>query len=198
MEIFYPLLLAFVIVFLSELGDKTQLLVLSFSAKLKTFTILLGVALGSLLSHGIAIMFGSFIGSTENITFQIVIKYITYISFIILGLITIFLNSDSNDENKKISKISKLKIHYCIIVAISIAIGEIGDKTFLASLGLGIEYYDYKISLIIGAILGMVSSNVFAIFLGKFISKRVSPQLVKTFSGVLFITFGLLGIFCRF
>ena len=45
MNFLYPILIAFLLVFISELGDKTQLLVLSFSSKMKSFTILLGVAL---------------------------------------------------------------------------------------------------------------------------------------------------------
>lgn len=45
MDFLYPLFIAFSLVFMSELGDKTQLLVLSFSSKMKSFTILLGVAL---------------------------------------------------------------------------------------------------------------------------------------------------------
>lgn len=45
MEFIYPFIIAFILVFISELGDKTQLLVLSFSSKLKIKTILLGVAL---------------------------------------------------------------------------------------------------------------------------------------------------------
>ena len=32
----------------------------------------MGVALGSLLSHGIAIMFGSFLGNIDNLIFQYV------------------------------------------------------------------------------------------------------------------------------
>jgi len=57
MEWIYPLIVAFSIVFVSELGDKTQILVLSFASKSKTWLILAGVALGSLLSHGTAIIF---------------------------------------------------------------------------------------------------------------------------------------------
>lgn len=49
MEFIYPFFISFAIVFISELGDKTQLLVLSFSGKDKTFKILLGVAIGSFL-----------------------------------------------------------------------------------------------------------------------------------------------------
>ena len=62
----YPFLIAFIFVFISELGDKTQLLVLSFSSKLKATTILIGVALGSFLSHGVAILFGSSLGFLDN------------------------------------------------------------------------------------------------------------------------------------
>lgn len=45
MEYIYPFLISFMLVFLSELGDKTQLLVLSFSTKSKAKNILLGVAI---------------------------------------------------------------------------------------------------------------------------------------------------------
>ena len=89
----YPFIIAFTLVFVSELGDKTQLLALSFSSKLKTTTILLGVALGSLFSHGVAILFGSFLGNIENITFQLLVKIITYLSFIVFGIITLLISS---------------------------------------------------------------------------------------------------------
>ena len=73
----YPLIIAFILVFISELGDKTQILVLSFSSKLRTATILLGVALGSLLSHGIAITFGSFLGNIENDSVHFLLELVT-------------------------------------------------------------------------------------------------------------------------
>ena len=43
MEYLYTFIISFVFIFLSELGDKTQILVLSFSAKNKTSKILMGV-----------------------------------------------------------------------------------------------------------------------------------------------------------
>ena len=195
MEFLSPLLVAFGLVFLSELGDKTQLLVLSFSTKLKTFTILLGVGLGSFLSHGIAIIFGSLLGHSGNIEFQHTLQFITYFFFIAIGLFTIFYQDASSDDNTKASKISSLKINYVLMIALTIAIGEIGDKTFLASLGLGIRYPDYKLPLVFGAILGMIFSDCIAIFLGKFLSKYISSNVIQKISGFLFVLFGILGLF---
>ena len=43
MENIYPMLIAFLFVFVSELGDKTQILVMTFSAKQKIATIMTAV-----------------------------------------------------------------------------------------------------------------------------------------------------------
>ncbi len=195
MDFIYPFIIAFLLIFVSELGDKTQLLVLSFSSKLKAKTILLGVALGSLLSHGIAIIFGSFLGNIENLTFQCFLKTATYLSFIIFGIITL-IKSDNKDENFKHNDKKNLKsnLSYIPFIALTIAIGELGDKTFLASIGLGIEYSLYKISLILGAIVGMIISDLIAIIFGKVLSNKIPENIMQKLSGILFLIFGFLGI----
>lgn len=135
MQNLYPFIIAFTLVFVSELGDKTQLLSLSFASKLKAHTILIGVALGSLLSHGVAIVFGSFLGNIENLSFQYFLKIITYLSFIIFGIITLKPNK-KNSLKKEKNKTLRTNFNYILFIASSIAIGELGDKTFLSSIGL--------------------------------------------------------------
>lgn len=201
MEFIYPFLISFFMVFISELGDKTQLLVLSFSGKEQTFKILLGVAIGSFFSHGLAILFGSSIHLLANSTFHTMLEWITYISFLIIGVATLLSKKEKSSENRKkdslLHKISNLKINYCLIVALCIMIGELGDKTFLASIGLGVQYPNSKISLVMGAICAMVACDFIAILFGKFLNKHISEKAMQKFSGILFLLFGLIGIFVR-
>ena len=201
MDLLYPFFVAFLLVFISELGDKTQLLVLSFSNKTKPFFILLGVALGSFFSHGIAILFGSSISLLENNFIHNLLEIVTYLSFILLGIFSLF-QKNANENNLKresfLRKVSSVGLDYILIIAFSIAIGELGDKTFLASLGLGISYPTYKFSLVFGAIAGMIVSDSIAIIFGKLLNNYISQSSIQKFSGVLFLIFGIIGFIKNF
>lgn len=198
MDLIYPFFLAFSMVFISELGDKTQLLVLSFSNKGQTFKILLGVAIGSFFSHGLAILFGSSINLLDNSIIHTTIEWITCISFILMGIITLFPRKEKIVDAKKkdgiLHTISHLKINYCLMIGLCIMIGEFGDKTFLASLGLGIQYPNAKLSLILGAIFAMVVCNFITILFGKLLNKYISERAMQKLSGILFLLFGLIGL----
>lgn len=197
MQYIYPFFISFILIFLSELGDKTQLLVLSFSTKDRTKNILLGVALGTFFSHGLAILFGSQIGAFQNESFQLYLEIFTYSSFILFGIIGFLPKKEISTSSKSsiLEKITSIKFNYIFIIAISIIIGELGDKTFLASLGLGLQYPHYRISLVAGSICGMVASNSIALFFGKFLGNKLNSKFIETLSNFLFIAFGLVGFF---
>ena len=203
MQYLYPFIISFIFIFLSELGDKTQILVLSFSTKNKTSRILIGVALGTLLSHGIAILFGSRLGIIGNDIFLYYLKLLTYFTFIFFGIwgfVKLFKSSEKNLKLQKANKgtilkfINKLFKSCIFIVACSIAIGELGDKTFLASIALGVQYPIYRFSLICGSICGMVASNSIAIFFGKLLSTKISSSIIEILSNIIFIVFGIIGL----
>ena len=199
MELISTFFLSFFLVFLSELGDKTQLLVLSFSTKDRAKNILLGVAVGTFFSHGLAILFGSKLGVLENDTFKAYLEIFTYISFLAFGLIGFLpkkenIKNTSSQKSSFLSKLSNFKISPFIIIAISIIVGELGDKTFLASLGLGINYPNCKISLILGSIMGMVLSNSLVLFFGRFLGNKFNPKIINILSNILFIVFGIVGL----
>lgn len=203
MKYLYPFVISFIFIFLSELGDKTQILVLSFSAKNKTISILLGVALGTLFSHGLAITFGSKIGTVDNVSFIFYLKLFTYCTFLLFGIIGFITNKKSASAKKNaetdskshiIKFLSSLTKNCILLVAFSIAVGELGDKTFLASIGLGIEHPHFKIPLICGSICGMMASDSIAIFFGKWLGSKFSTHTIELLSNTIFVLFGVLGI----
>lgn len=197
MDFICPIFISFIMIFLSELGDKTQLLVLSFSSSSKVRTILVGVALGTFFSHGIAILFGSTLGLLNNETIHHFLEIITYVSFIVMGFLTLLKSNNASAPSKEnsslLNKLLKFKFGTSIIIAVCIAVGELGDKTFLASLGLGIQYPESKFFLIAGSILGMVCSNLIAISVGKLLSTRIPENTISKISGILFLIFGFIG-----
>lgn len=196
MKSIYPFFISFIIIFLSEFCDKTQILMLSFASKSKLSNVLIGIAIGTFFSHGIAIIFGSSIGVLQNEQILNILKILTYITFIVIGVIGLVPNSHDNSdtENKFIKKISNLSINYIFIIAITIFLGELGDKTFLSSIGLGLKYPNYKLSLITGSVLGMVVSNFVAIIFGRFLERFISEKYVTYASNLIFIIFGIIGL----
>lgn len=196
MNYIYPFFISFILIFVSELGDKTQLLVLSFSTKDKAKNILIGVAIGTFFSHGLAILFGSKLGDFQNETFKFYSELFTYCSFLFFGFIGFLPQKEKsiNSKSSILEKITSSKLNYIFIIAISIIIGELGDKTFLASLGIGLQYPKYRISLVLGSICGMVASNSIALFFGKILGNKLNPKFIETLSNLLFIIFGLIGL----
>ena len=196
MNYIYPFFISFILIFVSELGDKTQLLVLSFSTKDKAKNILIGVAIGTFFSHGLAILFGSKLGDFQNETFKFYSELFTYCSFLFFGFIGFLPQKEKsiNSKSSILEKITSSELNYIFIIAISIIIGELGDKTFLASLGMGLQYPKYRISLILGSICGMVASNSIALFFGKILGNKLNPKFIDTLSNLLFIIFGLIGL----
>ncbi|MCI8383596.1 MAG: TMEM165/GDT1 family protein [Clostridia bacterium] len=205
MEWFYPFLITFTLVFFSELGDKTQLLVLSFSTKNRIKYILLGVAIGTFLSHGFAILFGSNVAYFSSDSFQFYLKVFTYTSFVLFGIWgflpkNVCSNPSKASNNHKLShksnflqKFCSLKLNCVFMVAFCILVGEIGDKTFLASLSLGFEYPHSKFPLILGSVCGMVLSNLIAIVCGRLIGTHLKQGFIDVVSNISFIVFGILG-----
>lgn len=203
MNFIYPFLITFTLVFFSELGDKTQLLVLSFSTKNKIKNILFGVAIGTFFSHGFAILFGSKLACFSSPTFQFYLKIFTYASFVLFGFVGFLSKNHSSRSNISDNSVShkssflqgfsRLKLGCVFMVALCILVGELGDKTFLASLSLGFEYPNSKLPLILGSICGMVLSNFIAIFCGRLIGNHLKQDWIEFLSNITFIVFGLLG-----
>lgn len=77
---------AFLMVFLVELGDKTQLLVMTFAAKYKWQTVIWAVFAATALNHLIAIIIGIYLNTVINMNY---IHIAAACVFLLFGIMTI-------------------------------------------------------------------------------------------------------------
>lgn len=172
---------SFLLVFLSEMGDKTQLLALILTARYKKpWVILAGVLVATLANHALASGVGSWIAS--QVSAQTLKWILALVFFFFAGWILI---PDKEGEAQNSSKFGVF-----LTTLISFFLAEMGDKTQLATVALGAQYSSLLL-VTIGSTLGMMGSNALAIFLGDGLLKRIPMKSVRIFASILFVLFGI-------
>ena len=73
-------------------------------------------------------------------------------------------------------------------------LAEMGDKTQIATVALAARYTDL-VAVVTGTTLGMMISNVPAVFLGDAIAKRVKMALVHGIAALIFAVLGVATLF---
>ena len=175
---------AFGLIFIAEMGDKTQILAMTFATKYKIRNVILGIFLGSLFNHALAVLLGS---NLQRIIPLELLSLIAGISFVFFGLWTLKLD---DDENK--SKASK----YGPVITVSLAffIGELGDKTQLAAIALSTDA-TYPMFILMGTVLGMVVTGMLGILIGIKIGHKVDDFYIKIGSSIVFLIFGTIKLY---
>ncbi|MDR0823298.1 MAG: TMEM165/GDT1 family protein [Endomicrobium sp.] len=179
-------LTSFLLIFLAEMGDKTQLIALSFAARFKLKTVILAILTATIINNLFATTIGSLIFKFAP---SQTIKIISYAIFIAFGLWTLF---DSKTEDGK-TKESKLLFNPFITVAVFFIISEFGDKTQISAMLLAIESAAF-FPVFIGASFGMFAANLIGIAAGAALGKKFPLKTIKVISAAMFIIIGVAGL----
>ena len=173
-----------VFVVLAEMGDKTQLLAMAFASRYRWQTVMFAVFVATLLNHLLAVVAGSVLTNIVPLQY---IQIAGAASFILFGLWTL-----RGDELKGEDK--KFKYSPFWTVAIAFFIAEMGDKTQLATVALATRF-DSIIQIWLGTTSGMVIADALGIIVGIVLGKKIPERVVKWFAALVFIIFGVLGIY---
>jgi len=177
---------AFVIIFFAEMGDKSQIIAMTFATKYKLKTVLLGIFIGTTLNHIIAVTIGLFLSKVIPIS---IIQVSASLFFLIFGLLTLRDHAeDTGDDEKRFS------INPVIMIATVFFIGELGDKTQLATIALASEAITPFITLS-GTILGMFVTSILGIVIGYKFGNNIPEFTIKIVSASVFIFFGFIKFF---
>lgn len=172
-------------VVLAEMGDKTQLLAMAFATRYSASKVLLAVFLATLVNHALAVLVGHFLSAVIPLD---IISFAAAFSFIIFGLWTIR-GDKLEGEDKKESRFGPV-----LTVGIAFFLAEMGDKTQLATVSLAVEYQN-MLHVLLGTTLGMVIADAVGIIVGIVMRKHIPEKTVKWVSAIIFIFFGLRGVY---
>jgi putative Ca2+/H+ antiporter (TMEM165/GDT1 family) len=175
-----------VFVVLAEMGDKTQLLAMSFATRYNPYKVILAIFIATIANHALAVVAGQVLTTIVPID---IISVAASLSFIVFGLWTIR-GDQLKDEVKKTSS----RFGAITTVAIAFFIAEFGDKTQLATISLAAEYQN-PVSVLMGTTLGMLVADGIGIVVGVVLCKRIPQRKIKWFSAVIFVLFGLVGVY---
>ena len=173
----------FILVFIAEMGDKTQLMLMTLAAKYTVIQMLAGILLGVLLNHGTAVYIGCFI---SNLTEEYLLQLFAGIIFIIFGIITIVY--EERDEKEKHYNLGPV-----ITTALTFFLGEMGDKTQLTCITLSMDAR-YPLIVLAGSVAAMLSVGFVGIIIGTSLTKYIPSYIIKTISGLIFIIFGIMRL----
>ena len=172
------------VVALAEIGDKTMLLAIILSARLRApWAILAGIVVATIANHLMAAFVGREVaGLLEAPWFRIAVA----LGFIAMAGWTLVPDTLDDDEEDTIRTAGGA----FLTTLVSFFLVEMGDKTQIATVALA-AHYQSVVMVAAGTTLGMMLANGPAVFLGDELVKRISLKATRIGAAILFLVLGL-------
>jgi len=176
------LLVSFGVVLVAELGDKSQLMTIAFATRYRALPVLIGITIATAVMHAFSVTAGALVGDQlpiDTINILAAIAFLGFAAWTIRG---------RHDEHGAIADPHHVRT---AIVAASAAffLAELGDKTMLATIALAATGGAW--ATWVGATVGMVVANGFAIVAGRQLGHRLPERAIRLGATALFGVFGL-------
>lgn len=176
---------AFALIFVAEMGDKSQLLSLWFATKYRVAVVMAGVACAVVVLQLVAVVVGVVF---DTILPERVFLTLAGIAFFVFAAWS--LRPEEDDDVEETVDVRRLGAFG--IVFLSFLVSELGDKTQLATVTLAGDRD--PIGVWAGSTLGMIGSNALAVFVGAKAGKRLPRRAISYGAAVLFAIFGAITL----
>lgn len=176
------ILKAFILVFIAEMGDKTQILAMAFATKYPVKKVLAGIFIGIVLNHGLAVFLGSYVSKLIPIDLVQIIAGFAFLGF---ALWTLKYEEEEEEEEGQ-----KIKFGPILTVAVAFFIGELGDKTQLSAITLAAGA-SYPLAILTGTVTAMMVTGGMGIFVGRKLGNKIPEFAIKVTAAAIFLVFGL-------
>lgn len=172
-----PFLSAFLVITIAELGDKTQLTVVTLCAERKPLIIFFSSFLALLGVGGVSI----FIGSTlARFLPMFWVKIGSGVAFVIFGIYTFLEDTESSYSCEEATFVASFSL---------VAMMELGDKTQLATIALATRF-SAPFLVFLGMGLAFLLITGVGVLMGTKLRDLLPRKYIKTGSALMFISLG--------
>ena len=214
-QAFYPSLAqSFLVIFLSEIADRTFILVLIYSLKMHWLPLILTSMLSMALMNLLAIIAGYTI---VLLIPRSIIDWLGFACFLLFGIFCVWegiemesksikeeyeeemteqgkdyqlvQDEENNIEGKEEHKKEKSTWILCVELFGFLCLSELGDKSEISTITIAAVYNLYAV--LIGTMLAYFATILIASFLGLFIGKFLTEKMMTIIGGILFICFAI-------
>lgn len=175
-------LLSFAVIFIAELGDKTQLVAMMFALRYRWWVVLSAITAATVAVHLLSVAIGHYLGSALPTH---LLGILAGAMFVFFGLWTLRGDSLSDDEAKKTEKATAPAF---FVVTSAFVLAELGDKTMLATVTLAAD--KPWLAVWIGSTIGMVAADALAILVGVVAGRHLPERMIQIVAAALFLAFG--------
>ena len=171
---------AFVVVFLAELGDKTQLVALTLAGRYPALKVLAVLGAAILLLQTLSVTAGALI--SEAVPERVIGAGA---GLLFLGFAVWTWRSAEEEESDVTSSAGRAGL---ISVAVAFFLAELGDKTMLTTAGLAANRG--AVPVWIGSLLALLAATALAVLAGQSLMRRIRPRTLRRAGAIAFAVVG--------
>jgi Ca2+/H+ antiporter, TMEM165/GDT1 family len=175
-------LLAFGVILLAELGDKSQLMALAFAARYPALTVLAAVSVATLAVHAGSVLLGVVFAVALPVALIEVVAGLAFFGFAAWTIRGDVLGAAEKGRAARSGRWALVTIGTAFFLA------ELGDKTMLATVTLATT--EEPVGTWLGSTAGMVAADAIAIAVGALLGARLPDRAVRLLAAVAFVVFG--------
>ncbi len=175
-------LLSFAVIFVAELGDKSQLMALAFATRYPPLTVLTGIGVATAIVHALSVGLGAALGAALPTR---AISAVAAVAFLAFGAWTLRGDRLTEEEQERAARPARYAV---LSVGAVFFLAELGDKTMLATVTLAADHGWFGTWL--GSTLGMVAADALAIVVGRVLGARLPERAIRIGAALAFFVFG--------
>jgi putative Ca2+/H+ antiporter (TMEM165/GDT1 family) len=180
---------AFALLFLAEMGDKTQLMAMTLAHRYRALPVIFGTFAAFALLNLLAVLVGEGLARIVPRNAVLIVAGLLFLLFAWRSW------RDRGEEATEATTIDHRRAwltSFCLIF-----VAELGDKTQLALVALAAKTGALW-SVFIGGTLALWTVSLLGILVGNTLLRRIEPRRVHAAAALLFVLFGLLALWQGF